>query len=215
MNTSMKQGVVWGGLLIVLGILALVETTTDLNEWLWVAVLGAGGLLSFAVYLTDRSETSLLILAYVLLAIAGLVTLLTLELLQDAWVATFVLSAIGLPFLVAFFRTGRSNWGLLIPAYVLLSIAVMVPLIEEEILVDAVIATYVLIVIAIPFFVVYARNPKQWWALIPGGILAIIGISLLVAEDLAEYVAPVAFIIAGAWILVRQLTRSRREQSTN
>lgn len=215
MNSSVKQGVVWGGLLIVLGILALVETTTDLSEWLWVAILSLGGLLSLAVYLTDRSETSLLILSYVLLAVAGLVALLTLEILQDAWVATYVLTAIGLPFLVAFFRTGRSRWGLLIPAYVLLSIAVMVPLIEEEILVDAVIATYVLLVIAIPFFVVYARNTKQWWALIPGGILALIGISLLIAEDLAEYVAPVAFIIAGAWILVRQLTRSERNQATN
>lgn len=215
MKSSVKQGIVWGGLLIVLGILSLVETTTDLSEWLWVAILAAGGFVALAVYITDRSETGLLILAYVLLAIAGLVALLTLEILEDAWVATYVLSAIGLPFLVAFFVTGRSGWGLLIPAYVLLSIAVMVPLIEEEILVDAVIATYVLLVIAIPFLVVYARNSKQWWALIPGGILALIGLTLLFSEDLAEYIAPVGFILAGIWVLTRQLTRSGRDQSAN
>lgn len=213
MKSSVKQGIVWGGLLIVFGILALVETTTDLSEWLWVVILVAGGLLSLIVYLTDRSEASLLILSYVLLAIAGLVALLALEILEDAWVATYVLSAIGLPFLVAFFVTGRSSWGLLIPAYVLISIAVMVPLIEEEILVDAVIATYVLLVIAIPFLVVYARNPKQWWALIPGGILALIGLTLLFSEDLAEYIAPVGFILAGIWVLVRQLTRSSSDRS--
>lgn len=215
MKSSVKQGIVWGGLLIVLGILALVETLTDLSEWLWVVILVAGGLVAFAVYITDRSETGLLILSYVLLAVAGLIALLTLEILRDAYVATYVLTAIGLPFLVAFFRTGRSRWGLLIPAYVLLAIGVMVPLIEEEVLVDAVIATYVLLVIAIPFFVVYARNPKQWWALIPGGITALIGLSLLIAEDVAQYVAPVVFIIAGVWVLVRQLTRSERDQSTN
>ena len=210
MNTpSRKSGLVLGGLLIILGVLALVETVTDLNEWIWVAVLAIGGLIGFAVYATDREERWLLIVSYVMLAIAGLVTLLTLEILQDAFVATYVLLAISLPFFVAFLYN-RSNWGLLIPAYVLLVIGVMVPLIETNILQDTLIAAYIMLAIAIPFFVVYLRNTSNWWALIPGGIMAVIGLAFLVAEAAVEYILPAAMIIGGILILVRQLTKGEQ-----
>jgi hypothetical protein len=206
---SRKSGITLGGLLIVLGVLALVETVTDINEWIWVAVLVIGGLIGYAVYATDREEKWLLIVSYVMLAIAGLVTLLTLEILQDAFVATYVLLAIALPFFVAFLNN-RSNWGLLIPAYVLLVIGVMVPLIEMDILYDTLVAAYVMLAIALPFFVVYLRNTSNWWALIPGGILAVMGLGFLIAEAAVEYVVPAAMIIGGVLILVRQFTK--REQ---
>lgn len=206
---SKKSGLVLGGLLIVLGVLALVETVTDLNEWIWVAVLVIGGLIGYAVYATDREEKWLLIVSYVMLAIAGLVTLLTLEILQDAFVATYVLLAIALPFFVAFLNN-RSNWGLLIPAYVLLAVGVMVALIDLGVLYDTLVAAYVMLAIALPFFVVFLRNTSNWWALIPGGILAVIGLGFLIAEAAVEYVVPAAMIIGGVLILVRQFTK--REQ---
>ena len=71
---SMKSGLVLGGLLIVLGVLALVETVTDLNVRIWVAVLVIGGLIGYGVYATDREEKWLLIISYAMLAVAGLVT---------------------------------------------------------------------------------------------------------------------------------------------
>lgn len=206
---SRKSGITLGGLLILLGVLALVETVTDINEWIWVAVLAIGGLIGFAIYATDREERWLLIVSYIMLAVAGLVTLLTLEILQDAFVATYVLLAIALPFFVAFLNN-RANWGLLIPAYVLFVIGVMVPLIELDVLYDTLIAAYVMFVIAIPFFVVYLRNSSNWWALIPGGILALMGLGFLIAESAVEYILPAAMIIGGILILVRQLTK--REQ---
>lgn len=201
-----KQGLVWGGLLIVFGVVGLLEVYTDLTEWAWVAILVAAGLGVFGIYLTSRSEWGLLIPAYVLWAVAGLVALITLNILQDEFIATYVLTAIALPFLVAFLR-GRERWGLLIPAYVLLAVGVMVGLIGAGVLNDLLIPSYVMLAIAIPFFVVYARNPGQWWPLIPGGITAVIGLSFLIAEAAVQYVAPVVLILAGIWILVRQLTR--------
>ena len=36
---SKKSGLVWGGLFIVLGVMALLEIVTDLSAWIWVAVL--------------------------------------------------------------------------------------------------------------------------------------------------------------------------------
>ena len=58
--------------------------------------------------------------------------------------------------------------------------------------------------IAIPFLVVFALNPKEWWPLIPGGIMAVIGLAFLVAEAAVEYIAPVVLVLAGIWILARQ-----------
>jgi hypothetical protein len=205
-SQARKQGIVWGGLLILFGVMALVETYTDLTAWVWVAILAAAGLGVFGVYLTDRSQWGLLIPAYVLWAVAGLIALVTLNVLRDESVATYVLAAIALPFLVAFLRD-RSQWGLLIPAYVLLAVGVMIPLIEAGVLSDLLIPAYVLFAIAIPFFVVYAQDPKQWWPLIPGGILAVVGISFLVAEAVVQYIGPAVLVLVGVWILVRVFTR--------
>jgi hypothetical protein len=187
-------------------VLALVETYTDLTAWGWVAILAAAGLGVFGIYLTDRSQWGLLIPAYVLWAVAGLIALVTLNVLRDESVATYVLAVIALPFLVAFLRD-RSRWGLLIPAYVLLAVGVMVGLLGGGVLSDLLIPSYVLLAIAIPFFVVYALDPKQWWPLIPGGITAVIGLSFLVAEAAVQYVGPAVLVLVGVWILVRQFTR--------
>ncbi len=214
MNTqSKKSGLVWGGLLIVFGVLALLETVTNLNAWVWVAVLTTGGLVGFSVYAMDRTEKWLLIISYAMLAVAGLLTFLTLGVLVDSYVATFVLLAIAFPFLVAFLLN-RTNWGLLIPFYVLLVIGIMVPLLELGILNNTLIATYVLLAIAIPFFIVYIRNTKNWWALIPGGILAVIGIAFLIAETAVEYIFPAALIVGGILIVVRQFTKKEEIDDT-
>jgi hypothetical protein len=205
-SLARKQSLVWGGLLILFGVMALVETYTDLTAWVWVAILAAAGLVVFGIYLTDRSQWGLLIPAYVLWAVAGLITLVTLNVLRDESVATYVLAAIALPFLVAFLRD-RRRWGLLIPAYVLLAVGVMIVLTERGVLSDLLIPSYVLFAIAIPFFVVYARDPKQWWPLIPGGILAVVGLSFLVAEAAVQYIGPAVLVLVGVWILVRAFTR--------
>ena len=206
-SQSMKQGLVWGGLLILLGGLSLLEMYIDLGPWIWVSVLTVAGLGVYGIYVMERSEKWLLIVSYAILAIAGLVSLITLNILRDSFIATYVLMVIALPFIVSFFQGDRTQWGKLIPVYVLLAVGVMVPLIDNGILEGILVASYVLFVIAIPFFVVYAHDSKQWWALIPGGITAAVGLSFLIAVDLAQYIAPTVLIIAGVWVLVRLLTQ--------
>ncbi|MCP4418465.1 MAG: hypothetical protein GY805_17745 [Chloroflexi bacterium] len=200
---SRNQGLVWGGLLIFFGIVGLIAMVTDLTAWAWVAGLTIAGLGIFGIYLNNRSEWGLLIPAYVMWAVAGLVALIELNVLQGELIAPFVLTAVALPFLVGYLRN-REQWGLLIPAYVLLAVGVMVWLIERGILNDLLIPAYVMFAIAIPFFVVYGRNSQQWWALIPGGIMTVIGLSFLIAEAMAGYVVPAVLILAGIGILVRQ-----------
>jgi hypothetical protein len=207
MKTGAKQGLIWGGLLILFGVMFLVEIYIDIGPWVWVAVLTVAGLGVYGIYAMDRSEKWILIVSYVLLVVAGLITLITLDVLRDESVATYVLTAIAIPFLVAFLQRGRTNWGLLIPPYILIAVGIMVGLIGVGFLDDLLVPAYVLIAVSIPFFVAYVRNTKQWWPLIPGGITAIVGVSFLIAEAAVQYIAPALLIIAGIFVLVWQFTK--------
>jgi len=211
MKTGTKQGLVWGGLLILFGVMSLVEIYTDLGPWVWVAVLTAVGLGVYGIYAMDRTEKWILIVSYVLLAVAGLITLITLNVLRDEAVATYVLTAIAIPFLVAFLQRGRTNWSLLIPPYILIAVGVMVGLLGLGILDDLLVPAYVLIAVSLPFFIAYTRNPKQWWPLIPGGITAIVGLAFLIAEAAVQYIVPAVLIVAGIFVLVWQFIRKEQE----
>ena len=213
MNTrSAKSAIVWGGLLILFGVMAMIQYFYELGPWIWVAVLVIAGLAVLALYFTDRSEAWLLIPGYTLWAIAGLVALITLEILRDEAVAFYVLSAIALPFLVVYIRD-RQQWWALIPAYVLFAIGLMVGLEGMGILNDLLIPAYVMFAIAIPFFVVYVYNRQNWWALIPGGIMAVIALAFLIAEAAIQFVVPAVLIIAGLWIIVRTFRRKEADST--
>jgi hypothetical protein len=188
------------------GALLLVEAFIDLSAWVWVALLALGGLGAFGLYLTDRSEWWMLVPAYALWVIAVLVALVTLNVLGGEAVAFYVLLAVGLPFLAVYYRD-RALWWALIPAYVLIVIAVMILLIGLGVLSDLLVPAYIMIAIAVPFFVVYARDRSLWWALIPGGILAVIGLSFLIAGAAVEYIGALVLLVVGGWLLLRAFRR--------
>ena len=211
-NTSTRQSVVLGGLLLLLGGLLLVQEFVELSEWVWIIALIGSGLAVYGIYAIAREETWMLIMSYVLLAIGVLILIATQDLLDGTLIATYVFVVIAIPFVYGYFRTGRENWGLLIPAYVMLVLAVFVPLVESETLQETTIPAFILFAVSLPFFAAFAANSSQRWALVVGGITALVGISLLFASGVAEYVLPIALILAGVWILVRQITR--REPSS-
>jgi len=202
-NKQTKQSLVWGGLLILIGLMTFGETVSYLDPWIWVAGLAVGGAGVFGLYSTDRSQKWMLVVSYTLETVAALVALLTLKVLPAPFIPTFVLLNIAIPFLVIYFQGDRKNWGLIIPVYILVVVGVMVPMIIKGFLDGILIAAYVLFALAIPFFVVYFRNTKNWWALIPGIITAIVGFSFLIAENRVKYVAPIGLIIAGIWLTTR------------
>ena len=207
MNTQKnKQNIVWGSLLVLFGALGLVQVFTQLPPWTWVAIFGLVGLAILLVYLTDRSMISLLIPVYVFWAIAGLIALTELDLLSGDVIAFYALTAIAIPFLYVYFRN-RQNWWALIPAYVMIAVGLMIFLLENGLLNDNLVTTYVMFAIAIPFFVVYAKNSKNWWALIPAGILSIIGVGFLFGQNAFQFVAPVILVLVGVWIVARQFFR--------
>ena len=148
-----------------------------------------------------------LIPAWVLTSIGIMILLIGLGVLQDGAVPLYVLSSIGLPFLVVYLLN-RENWWALIPAWVMLSIGVMVFLIDARFLDDLAIPAYVMFAIALPFFFVFLRNRRSnRWALIPGGITGVIGLGFFAGTDLAQYVMPAVLIIAGGWVLLASMRR--------
>jgi hypothetical protein len=171
-----KRFLVGGGILTLIGVLLLVNRSVELSPWVWAAFLAGAGLGALGLYLADRSDGLMLLSAYVLCAIAGLIALVPSGLLRDEAIACYVLPSIALPFLVAF-ALDRSRWWALIPAYPLLAVVGVSGLAGSGLLSDDLIAAYVLLAIALPFFLICLRGRKHWWALIPGGILAIPGLS--------------------------------------
>jgi TM2 domain-containing membrane protein YozV len=264
MNTAQprKQSLVWGSLLVFFGIAGLLQLYLDLDIKVWAVVFAAGGIGMFLIFLTDRSDWWPLIPTYILLAIAGLLAVIAWNLLVDDAIATYVMLAIAVPFVVVYLRdrkqwwalipayvmvviafiilfseTGglpdylvgtfvlvsiglpflvvylldRTRWWALIPAYAMFSISAIIPLSElgvDEMLIPA----YVMFAIAVPFLFVYLRDRTNWWALIPGGIMTLIGAIMLLSVQLVEYLLPIAIILAGVWILGRGFLGGSKQQ---
>lgn len=211
---TLMQAIVLGGLLVVAGVLLLLQTYIDLSAWVWFILLAVGGLTALAFYVADRANLAMLITAYVLLAIALLLALIMLTVMRDEGVAVYVLTAIALPFLAVYARN-REQWWPLIPAYVLLALAVMIGLIGMGLLAELLVPAYVMFAIAIPFFVVYAWDRGQWWALIPAGVMTAIGLFFLIAEAALPWLVPVLLILSGIWILVRMIANQQRSSRTD
>lgn len=118
-------------------------------------------------------------------------------------IAVVILGGIGATFFVVYL-TNRANWWALIPAYIMWAITGIVFL-SDFLGVDGnLMGAYVTGAIALPFLYVYLRNRQQWWALIPGGIMAAIAAGLLVDSLLP--VIPVLMIVGGIYLVVRNMT---------
>jgi len=205
LSKGVKRILVWGGVLILILAPFLVDQFTEFNPWVWAALMAGAGLGAFGLYWTDRSDGLVLLAAYVLWAISGLIALVPSNILRDQAVALYVLPTIALPLLVAYVRD-RARWWALIPAYILLAIAGVIGLTRSGIS-DNIVSIYVISVFTIPFFVIYAWNRKRWWALIPGSITAIIGLSFLITRRGVGHSVVLAVLIVGASILVRAFAR--------
>ena len=201
-----KQLLLWSAVLIIVGVLALVNQYVELSPWVWAGCLAAAGLVGLVLFLLDTSDMLVLLAAYVLLAVAFLIGLVATDILQDEAVAFYVLLVIALPFLGVYLRN-RAMWWALIPAYTMLAVVGVIALGEMADAGDNLITAYVMFAIALPFFFVFVRNRAHWWALIPGGIMAAIGVGFLLTEGAAAIVGAVLVIAVGVWLLLRQFAR--------
>ena len=158
------------------------------------------------VYFMNKERWWALIPAYVFLLVGTLITLEELFVFGDKFIAPGIVGGIGLPFLYVYFRN-RDQWWALIPAYALLAIGTMIALLDFDLLRGLVVPAYIMWAIAIPFFYVYILNREKSWALIPGGIIAAMGLAFLLGTDIGKYLFPAVLVLAGVWMLVRVLKK--------
>ena len=200
-----------GGLLIVVGLLLLLNSIfqIEIGPWAWIVGFGLAAA-AFGVAYTQGRETGYGVVAYVCAALAVFLFLVTQLDLAGNLVPTIVMAAIAVPFILAWTQN-RKQWGLLVPAYVMLSIIPIFYLGDAGNLVPA----YVMFVIALPFLggALYTR---QWALLIPGGIMGVLGIFLLAdAIDtfatLMTLIVPLGLIGIGVLLLLRPGQRAEGE----
>jgi hypothetical protein len=214
MNKRGYGSLIWGGMLILLGLLLLLENLNVFGEWqapFWSLFLGAFGLLFLSIYVRDREQWWALIPALVILGIAVAVFLAEQDLIAGYLVATIILAAVGLPFLLIFV-TDRGHWWALIPALTMLGVAAGVFLEGVGAIGGTAVAGFVLGGISLGFLSIYLIDREQWWALIPGGIMGIMAFFFLLATA-TKYIWPLAIILLGLLLLRGSLGGGRRRPS--
>ncbi len=200
-NTQGSPGWLLGAVLIGLGALFLVNQIIPgfMSGLIWASAFGVGAVATYGYYTRNRQQWWALIPAYVMAAIASLILLGMVRFIPGEVTGAFVMALIGAPFLYVYLRD-RRHWWALIPAYTMGAIGGII-LLSGIIRNDMLIASYVMYAIAAPFLYVYLRNRQHWWALIPGGIMAVMGTAFMVSG--LAYLIPVLLIVVGIYLLVR------------
>ncbi len=171
-------GMFWGLVLILAGGWFLVTGRTNLtinDPYLGIMLTGGLSLLFFSSYFISGPKRWGWLFPACIFAGTALVTLLSLVPgVSGGMLAAPVLVAVGVPFLVAYLQSPKDRGWALIPVYVMAALTLIVFLVEG--IPGELVGTLVLLMIAIPFLVVYLRNRQRKWPLIPFGVLALISL---------------------------------------
>jgi len=189
----MKEKIIyifWGVMFLLIGA-GLLVGIIDYQEipektWFIIEIVGSAAFV-VTYFLVGTKKWGWLLPAFVL---AGMAVDLSSELYH-----TFLAQPNGVPIMIGialWFLTGflidRRRWGLLIPAYIMVFAAVetvvntmVVPSIlrgedNASFLFALTSGAATMLMLALPFFVVYFVSKKSWWALIPAGTFTSIGL---------------------------------------
>lgn len=207
-----KDSLIWGGVLIVLGLLLLVDSLSlvpDFSPLVWAFIMGVMCLAFTALYLYRGKDNWGW---YFPIFISGGLTVSAVMRwfeLESLWIGASFMALISLPFWLTYLVDRTNNWWALIPGWATAVIALIV-LVGEKWQGETV-GALVMWAIALPFLFVYMRNRQHWWALIPGFITAGIGVVVLMTgqrqEDLIAVI--VLLVIAAPFVAVYFLAREQ------
>ncbi|MGD9091289.1 MAG: hypothetical protein PVF74_00465 [Anaerolineales bacterium] len=197
----------WGSILILIGLIFLVQNIFgyQVGSLIWVIILGLAAAGFFYVYWGDRAHWWALIPGFALLGV-------TIAILLDALLpslggnisGSIALGGIGLGFL-AVYGINRSNWWALIPAGVMITLMAVTGI--EPYLDDMAVGGVFMIGLGFTFAILaYTPTPEGSlrWALIPAGILIIIGLVILTAaEAIFGFIIPIVLILIGLVVILR------------
>lgn len=124
------------------------------------------------------------------------------DLAPTVWIVAF--AGISLISFVTYFVSGVRNWGWLFPACIFAGLALTLYMATNGVD-SAAVGSPLFVAIAVPFVVVYAQERgRNWWALIPTGVMAFLTFATLVVDSTrGELVgAGLFFILAAVFGLV-------------
>lgn len=211
MHKRGRTQLIWAGMLIVLGLLLLAGNLNwlgDLNAPFWSLILGAASLIFLTTFVSDREQWWALIPGLVLLGVAVAVFLADHDIVADHVVATIILAAVGLPF-VLIYIIDRQQWWAMIPAFTMAGVAAGVFLEGAGAITGPAVAGFVLGGVSLGFLFIYVVDRELWWALIPGGITGLMSIVFLLAAA-ARFILPLVIILFGLLLLYGNLRRGRQ-----
>jgi hypothetical protein len=209
----LESRILWGCLLILGGILFLLQNLhlIEFGGLFWAILFGLGSVFFLSIYFTNRMNWWALIPGIVLFSIGLLIALSYLApAFAEIWGGSLVLGGIGLSF-VLIYLVNRQMWWAIIPAGVLISLALMLGL--GNYLPETDTSGFFLLGLGLTFaLVALAPNPqgKMWWAWIPAGVLVLIGFILTATTGkMFIYIWPLALIIGGG-VLIYFTLRPRK-----
>jgi hypothetical protein len=196
-------------LLIALGVLFLLQNfgLMTFTNLIWLVVFGVGGLVFLFVFAQDQEQWWALIPGFTLL---GLGTLIGLGDRLGTLGPAIFLGSIGLSFAVIYIIRRGDFWWAIIPAGTLLSLALMIalePYLQRIAAEETVMPAILFLGLAATFGLVYLvslSGKHMTWALIPAGILAVIGVLMFLSiGGLVNYLWAVVLIVVGCYMLLR------------
>lgn len=193
-----------GALLVALGVLFLLQNFGlfgSFGNFVWLALFGAGGLAFLYVFAVNPQQWWAVIPGFVLLGLAALIGFGD---RLGSWGPSLFLGSIGLAFWVIFV-VRREFWWALIPAGTLTTLAFVAMLADR--LPDMAMGGVFLFGLAVTFGLVYLLTgpvERQRWALIPAGILGLLGVLLILSlGGLINYIWALGLIGVGVYLLGR------------
>lgn len=213
-NRRIDARLVWGGVLIVGGVLFLLQNLNLLpgGPLVFGGLFGVVGLLFIASVITDQEKWWALIPGFTLLALSALMLFnVFAPTLEKTLSGPLFLASIGLSFWLIYLLR-REHWWAVIPGGVLFTLAVVawIPLNLPE-TPGLEIGGIFFLGLGFTFFllgVLPTPPEKMWWPFIPGGILAVMGVLILLAYgSLLNMVGPALLIVGGVLLLWRAYKR--------
>lgn len=192
-----------GALLVALGVLFLLQNFffANIANFIWLVLFGLGGLVFLYVFAVNQQQWWAVIPGFVLL---GLAVLIGFGDRLGNWAPGLFLGSIGLAFWVIYF-VRRDFWWSLIPAGTLTTLAFVAALSDR--LPDMAAGGIFFLGLGATFGLVYllsGQERRQRWALIPAGILGVLGLLLTLSlGGLINYVWAIALIGVGVYLLTR------------
>src|SRR5215208_7120572 len=165
----------FGGLAVTVAL-----ATNDVNTAAVSSSLFIGLLIPFAAaYLIDRSRNWWALLPGGVMLFLTVITLLVDYTSGDEWVGALFLFMIALSFLFVYLNNRTRTWALIV-TYVMFVLGIA-PLLSMGGRDAEYFGSVFMFAVALPFFFLYFRAAQNWWAIIPAGVMTVLGVIVTAA----------------------------------